>query len=258
MTDYEQEQADEIEALQSILMDDIEEVDGMSSDGLGAEGRCFIITIAPKHEDEDEPTEIPMRIALAFMHTVNYPDESPVLKVRSKRGVRTEDVKKLQALLEEQVEENLGMAMIFTLVTFAKEWFIELVNGPVEEEGEIDENDSAAAREEAEQKKFEAQRAQGTPVTAETWQAWFTRFAAEMALEKAKNQAAVALQKRTKPTGRELFEKGTAGTFEGEDDADFDEDFDEDFDDDDLLDEYLAEHSETALAAAQAELTSKG
>jgi hypothetical protein len=43
--------------------------------------RCFSITIAPKDEDEEEPTDIPIRLSFAFAHTPEYPDAPPLLKV---------------------------------------------------------------------------------------------------------------------------------------------------------------------------------
>ena len=60
--------------------------------------------------------------------------------------------------------ENLGMAMIFTLVQFAKDWFIELVQGVQESAGEIDEHDSEAVREEAAAKAREEKRKLGACV----------------------------------------------------------------------------------------------
>eukprot|EP00959_Pyramimonas_sp_CCMP1952_P276759 5785175-Pyramimonas_sp.AAC.2 len=60
-TDYAMEQEMEIEALEAILMDEFKEVDGQGSDGLDVDTRCFMITIAPKDADEEEPTEIPGR-----------------------------------------------------------------------------------------------------------------------------------------------------------------------------------------------------
>ena len=35
------------------------EVDGQGPDGLNVDTRCFLITVAPKDADEEEPTEIP-------------------------------------------------------------------------------------------------------------------------------------------------------------------------------------------------------
>ena len=81
MTDYEGEQEMEVEALQAILMNDIAEIPSEES-GLGTSARCFQITVSPMDDDEDEPTDIPVRLAVIFAHTPTYPDEPPHLKVR--------------------------------------------------------------------------------------------------------------------------------------------------------------------------------
>ena len=64
MTDYASEQAMEVEALQAILAEDFEEIDATAApDGLlsgpGAVGPAYMLTVAPKDTDEEEPTEIP-------------------------------------------------------------------------------------------------------------------------------------------------------------------------------------------------------
>lgn len=38
-----------------------------------------------------------------------------------------EDLKSLQNLVDEQIQENLGMAMIYTIVTAAQEWMLDKV-----------------------------------------------------------------------------------------------------------------------------------
>lgn len=45
------------------------------------------------------------------------------------QGLSDADVKQLQGVLEEQVEANLGMAMIYTLIGVAQEWLNEKVGG---------------------------------------------------------------------------------------------------------------------------------
>jgi hypothetical protein len=50
------------------------------------------------------------------------PDEPPCLRLRAVRGLSDADLAAGKAFLMDQVMENLGMAMIFTLVGAAKEW----------------------------------------------------------------------------------------------------------------------------------------
>eukprot|EP00955_Chlamydomonas_euryale_P021333 225709-Chlamydomonas_euryale.AAC.2 len=59
---------------------------------------------------------------LLFAHTATYPDTPPCLRLRSVRGLSDADIAAGLAHLQGHVQENLGMAMIFTLITEAKEW----------------------------------------------------------------------------------------------------------------------------------------
>lgn len=245
MTDYGQDQEMEIEALQAILMDDIREVDGNES-GLDAQGRCFQITLSPKDEDEDEPTDIPVRVALTFSHTANYPDEPPLLVLKSLQGMKAEDLRLLKEKLEQEAMENLGMAMIYTLVTSAKEWLREKF-GHTEDFENGDDEDAA---------KDEIIVPHGEAVTMETFNAWRERFEAEQALERAKlmPDSSLTAAKEKKLTGRQWFESGRALVTKGakptieesegeeEEDIDFDEDFEDD--EEDMLEHYLTERSE--------------
>ncbi|KAG0571490.1 hypothetical protein KC19_VG015700 [Ceratodon purpureus] len=92
MTDHEAEQEMEIEALQAILMDDIEEVPSGES-GLVTAARCFHIRVSSMDNDEEEPTDIPVQLAVIFAHTPTNPDAAPLLKVRSLQGIIDADIR---------------------------------------------------------------------------------------------------------------------------------------------------------------------
>lgn len=232
----------EIEALQAILMDEIKEIDCNES-GLNTGGRCFQIILSPEDDDEDESTDIPVRVALTFSHTPNYPDEPPRLGVKSLQGMRSDDLKTLREKLEQEALENLGMAMIYTLVTSAKEWLTEKYSSNADF-GDEDDEDTA---------KDDVITPHGEIVTVETFLAWRERFEAEQALERAKliPDSALTAPKEKKLTGRQWFEsgavKGSKTTVEeSEEEEEEDIDFDEDFEDDeeDMLEHYLTEKSE--------------
>ncbi|XP_058068160.1 uncharacterized protein LOC131217277 isoform X1 [Magnolia sinica] len=247
MSDYAQEQEMEIEALQAILMDDIKEIDSSDS-GLSTNNQCFQITLSPQDDDLDESIYTPVELALIFSHTEKYPDEPPLLNVKSLRGIKPEDLKILKEKLQREASENLGMAMVYTLVTSAKEWLCEKFGQDAQVE-ESEENDTA---------KDDIIIPHGEPVTVETFLAWRERFEAELALERAKlmPESALTVSKEKKLSGRQWFESGravakgavqvTEGS-EGEDEEDIE--FDDDFEDDeeeDMLDHYLAERSEVS------------
>ncbi|KAJ9190303.1 hypothetical protein P3X46_001519 [Hevea brasiliensis] len=245
MTDYGPEQEMEIEALEAILMDDFKEIHSSES-GLDTSNRCFQITISPQDDDADDPMDTPVQLALIFSHTEKYPDESPLLNVKSIRGIQTVDLRILKEKLEQEASENLGMAMIYTLVTSAKEWLSEKYGQDASNENIEDEQ---AAKEDIIVPHGEA-------VTVDTFLAWRERFEAELALERAKlmPESALTAPKEKKLTGRQWFEsggaKGAAPIKEGsdeedEEDIDFDDDDFED-DEEDMLEHYLAEKSDSS------------
>ncbi|XP_031389230.1 RWD domain-containing protein 1 [Punica granatum] len=245
MTDYAAEQEMEIEALRAILMDDFKDIHSSES-GLNTSSPCFQITISPQDDEADDTTNIPVQLGLIFSHTGKYPDEPPLLNVTSLRGIQTDDLKTLKEKLQQEASENLGMAMVYTLVTSAKDWLSERF-------GQSDGADNTGEEEAA---KDDIIVPHGEAVTMETFLAWRERFEAELALERAKlmPESALTAPKEKKLTGRQWFEsgrastKGTAVATEGSDDEeDEDVDFDDDdFEDDeeDMLEHYLAEKSE--------------
>ncbi|XP_048594436.1 RWD domain-containing protein 1 isoform X1 [Brassica napus] len=277
MTEYKEEQEMEIEALESILADDFKEIHSSES-GLNTSNRCFQITVTPQDDDLEESSSIPpgyyysfknkipllyhmlllwffsvldlliclaVQLGLVFSHTENYPDEAPLLDVKSIRGIHVGDLTILKEKLEQEATENLGMAMMYTLASSAKDWLSEHY-------GQDDGDDYA---EEEAAKEDEVIVPHGEPVTLETFVAWRERYEAELALERAKlmPESALTAPKEKKLTGRQWFESGKArGTVvtadqESEDEDDEDIDFeDEDFEDDeeDMLEHYLAEKSD--------------
>ncbi|KAJ6947569.1 RWD domain-containing protein 1-like [Populus alba x Populus x berolinensis] len=251
MTDYGQEQEMEIEALEAILMDEFKEVHSSES-GLNTSKRCFQITISPQDDDTDESTDIPVQLGLVFCHTEKYPDEPPLLNVKSLRGIQTDDLKTLKEKLEQEASENLGMAMVYTLVTSAKEWLSERYSQDASNE-DI-ENEEAA--------KDDVIVPHGEPVTVETFLAWRERFEAELALERAKlmPESALTAPKEKKLTGRLWYESGKAkgaiavdegSDVEDEEEIDFDDDDFED-DEEDMLEHYLAEKSDSSHSSRKA------
>ncbi|CAA6672667.1 unnamed protein product [Spirodela intermedia] len=251
-SDYTAEQEMEIEALEAILMDEFSEIDSRES-GLGTDGRCFQILLSPQYFDHSpyhselgtiKLNDIQTQLALIFSHTTNYPDEPPLLNLKSIRGLKQEDLAKLKEKLQQEASENLGMAMVYTLVTSAKEWLTEKF-GQDETVEDDDEDDSA---------KEDIIIPHGEPVTVETFMAWRERYEAELALERAKlmPESALVAPKEKRLTGRQWFESGRAATKgavavaegseeEEEEDVDFEDDFE---DEDDMLEHYLAERSD--------------
>ncbi|XP_050235216.1 uncharacterized protein LOC126683386 [Mercurialis annua] len=249
MTDYVQEQEMEIEALEAILMDEFKEIHSSES-GLNTSNRCFQITISLQDDDEEYSTATPGQLALIFSHTEKYPDEPPLLNVQSIRGIQSSDLKALKGMLEQEATENLGMAMVYTLVSSAKEWLSEKFKQIA---GGDNSEDEVAA-------KDEVIIPHGEAVTVETFLAWRERFEAELALERAKlmPEAVLSITKEKKLSGRQWFESGKAKGAaavneeideEDEEEIDFDDDDFED-DEDDMLEHYLAEKTDSSSRRA--------
>ncbi|KAM0873638.1 hypothetical protein ACQ4PT_037930 [Festuca glaucescens] len=240
--DYEQEQEMELEALQSILMDDIKEIDPSES-GIDTTARCFEILLSPQDDDFDEAAHVPVQMALIFAHTEKYPDEPPLVNVKSVRGIKPEDLTSLKEKLEQEATENLGMAMVYTLLDSAKEWLTE----------KYGQNAGDGESEEIEEPAEEVIVPHGEAVTVESFMAWRERFEAELALQRAKlmPDSALTAPKEKRLTGRQYFEsgrhivKGASTLAEEDDEEEEDIEFDEDFEDDeeDMLEHFLAEQT---------------
>lgn len=246
--DYAGEQEMEVEALQAILMDDLVEYEGNLPGGWVATGSTYKVVIDPAEEGDEEP-EYPVKAELLFAHTPNYPEDPPSIKLRSVTGLSDADLAEATNVLNQQIEANLGMAMIYTLIGAAKEWLQERAgSGPsVDPEAQ-----RKKEQDEMERKRAEA-RAHGTAVTQENFAAWKAKFDAEQAALKAKLvEAGKDDDKARRLTGKQFFVRqaaigegdnlGDAVSEDGED-VDYaaeaaaaaaeDDDDDEDYDPDD-------------------------
>ncbi|KAK9829546.1 hypothetical protein WJX72_006404 [[Myrmecia] bisecta] len=234
----------EIEALQAILMEEFQELPGSKPAGWDTDAPCYLITILPSQEDAEASTSgVEVGIEIVFAHTPSYPDEAPLVKARSIRGLSPEDLAQLQALLEQTAQENLGMAMIYALVSAAQEWLRDKVLGDGAGEAVLDPEEAKKRREEEEERKLAEIRSHGTPVTPQTFVEWKQRFDAEIAAIKARSQDSTAKEVDKGPTGKEFFLQQEALGKEAEEESEVPED-DED---------YEAEYAAEANAEAKAE-----
>lgn len=159
----------------------------------------------------------------------SYPDEPPHLDLSPPQNSSSQhpyfsvssDKETLLSGLEETIQENLGMAMIFTLVTTLKENAEQLIIDRRAEAAQAREEILLAAERE-ENKKFH-----GTPVTPETFLKWREGFVKEMEEEelRAEEQRLADMKKsRVKEekrlTGKQLWERGLVGKVDEGDDED--------------------------------------
>lgn len=170
-------------------------------------------------------------ILLLVRYPANYPDEAPDLSILSSPDAPkhpyldvSSDRDQLLAALEPTIEENLGIAMIFTIVMALKESAENLIS----ERAQVARDAHAAVIAKAEEE--ENRRFTGTPVTRESFLAWRVKFGTEMEeVERLRAEEAAAEDKRKKSanskddiklTGRQLWERGLVG--KGEEDIEED------------------------------------
>ncbi|XP_050440868.1 RWD domain-containing protein 1 [Adelges cooleyi] len=185
--DYKEEQQNEIDALDSIYC-----------------GEMTILTTEPYYQFEipvksdefdSDQHDIGLSCCLKFEYIEKYPDEPPIVEIENVVGFEEEEENELKEYLLQQARENVGMVMIFTLVSAAQEWMNE--NSDREKKKKEDDEEKKREREmEAELKRFE-----GTKVTVESFLRWKFQFEEDMGVLKKRNEE----DKGKKMTGRELF-----------------------------------------------------
>lgn len=190
----------------------------------------YRISITPDlANDHDENPEPPV-ILLSVSYPENYPDIAPNLDISAPPNAAkypfldvSEDKAQLLQSVTSTIEENLGMAMVFTLVATLKEAAEQLI---MERQGALQaEKDREAAKvEEEENRKFH-----GTVVTEKSFLQWRERFQAEMSererrereereAEEKKKRGGKAEEK--KMSGRQLWEGGLVGKVDEEEEGD--------------------------------------
>ncbi|KAH3918194.1 hypothetical protein HBH56_033050 [Parastagonospora nodorum] len=213
-----EDQQEEREVLESIFPAEITDVSE-------TEFRIAIKLDDGRHEDDETEEEEPT-IILNVQYPPNYPDEAPRLDITQPPNAPKhiyldiqEDKSRLLSSLTETIEENLGMAMVFTLVTVLKD-SAELLITERQNAKQALADIEAAKLEEEENKKF-----QGEAVTRESFLAWRERFYGEQeemerrAIEEkeAEDKKARVKKEEKKMTGRELWEKGLVGKMDDDD-----------------------------------------
>lgn len=235
MTDYAEDQKNEIEALQSIYPDEIEILEEEPQ-------YMFKIKVVP--QDAENFPDHAMSAEIQFSYTSDYPDSAPLIEFVSNDNMDDGQLDSLMDLMKTQAEENLGMAMIFTLISAVQEHMTDMMEKAAKDKVEAEER-RVREEEEAERKRFE-----GTRVTVETFMAWKLKFDAEIAeMRRLKGYDDSAAKK---PTGKALFLSDNTmndsdvkflqaegdtlevdeSLFENMGDLDLDDDFDDDDDDD--------------------------
>lgn len=183
---YQEDQANEVEALDSIYCGDMEI--------LSSDPHKFKIPIATE-EYLAEEEENGLACKLVFTFTPTYPDEAPEVEIEDQINFEDNHEKMLLEHLHKTIEENIGMEMIFSLVSSAQEFLNERWD---DHKRDLEEAKAQKLREqeEAERKKFE-----GTRVTVETFMKWKLEFEESTGIAAKREKT----NDNKKLTGRELF-----------------------------------------------------
>ncbi|XP_028837578.1 RWD domain-containing protein 1 [Denticeps clupeoides] len=189
MTDYGEEQRNELEAIESIYPD--------SFTVLSEAPTSFTITVTSEAGQNDETVEV----TLKFTYVEKYPDDPPMWDIHSQQNLEDADIEDVLSLLKVQAEENLGMVMIFTLVSAVQEKLNEIVD-QIKSRQEEEKKRKEKEAEEAEKVAF-----QGTIVTIETFLSWKAQFEQEVNELKKKKQKEEEQSGKNKLTGKQLFER---------------------------------------------------
>ncbi|KAF8628440.1 hypothetical protein AX15_003956 [Amanita polypyramis BW_CC] len=171
------------------------------------------IEIIAEPDDPLDGTE-QLKVTLCVHYTDTYPDELPEMSLKVDEGsVDDRDLNNLMSQLRAAGEENIGMAMTFTLVTLLREKLSQLIRIKAERE----------KQEEIERERRLLQafsRTRGTPVTVESFRTWKIKFDKELAIKKAQEEVeklkAMTPKEREeckrlafRVSGRYLFERNT-------------------------------------------------
>jgi hypothetical protein len=179
------------------------------------------IVLDVKHDDDDSESE-PPTILLNVSYPEAYPDVAPNLDLSTPPNAPrhplldvAEDKTTLLAALDTTVEESLGMAMVFTLVSTLKDTAETLISER-QNQAQQARNAEAAKVDEEENRKFH-----GTAVTRDSFLKWRSKFRQEMedretaekeekeAEERKKRGGKVGDEKKL--TGKQLWERGLVG-----------------------------------------------
>jgi len=215
-----EEQIEEREVLDSIFPEEIQDISDTE----------FRISVLLDITNDDDDDSEPPTVILQVKYPEDYPEEPPTLDLLPPPNAPTHtyfsvasDKDTLLDGLKETIEENMGMAMIFTIYSTLKDNAEQLIAERQAAARAVHEQKLLAAEQE-ENKKFH-----GTPVTPETFMSWRKDFRKEMEelklREEEADEAAEKKKNRGKDTvvqltGKQLWERGLAGKIEEDEDYD--------------------------------------
>ena len=211
-----EDQKEEREVLDSIFPDEIQDISDTE----------YRVSISLDVNDESEEEPQSPTIILNVRYPQDYPDEAPMLDITQPPNAAKyehvdiqEDKARLLDALQPTIEENMGMAMVFTLVSTLKD-AAELLISERQQAVQAQKDFESRLAEEEENRKFE-----GEKVTRESFLAWREKFKQEMEEEKARKAAEQEAEEKKKRgkleekklSGKQLWQQGLVGKVAEED-----------------------------------------
>ncbi|OQO04852.1 hypothetical protein B0A48_07869 [Cryoendolithus antarcticus] len=216
-----EDQVEEREVLSSIFPDEITDVDESSY------RISMLLDITPQPGDDTPPPTLLLNVK----YPPTYPDIAPGLDISQPPNASKhphldvhEDKTRLLEALEPVIEENLGMAMIFTLYSSLKDSAEALITS--RQHAEESKHEAVKRQAEAEEnRKFE-----GEKVTRESFLQWSDGFKREIEEAKVRRVLEVEAEEKKKRgrveekklTGKQLWEQGLVGKVVEDDDEEED------------------------------------
>jgi len=168
MCDNKEDQNEELEVLESIYG----ETFNMISDSPA--------TFSLQASSEEDEEVVTFGVDMTFTYTSEYPQEAPLYELElldgdEDDGTNTDEfLDRVRAVIEEQIEENLGTVMVYTIVAEVQEF----VNNMKDEIKQKREDETERIR--LEEKEAEERKCQGTRVTVASFLEWKTNFMEEL------------------------------------------------------------------------------
>lgn len=213
MAEYKEEQEDEMEALESIFVEDYKCIHDVASGNPE-----FEILLWPEEGGEDESNNF-VGVVLNCAYPPTYPEVVPRIKIRVLKGLSEQEAEELLAVANSSARDEVGCPGLFAVCEEVKEWLRE----HNEDKGDGSAFAQMQLRAKRAAKKAEEQRAkecrqrkedaakisaaevkkqqEGTALTVERFNNWNQVFIAEVRAKRGLNNAS------NKQTGREIFEK---------------------------------------------------
>ena len=179
MTDYEEEQEMELEALEAIFDEEFK------PDPEQPETKFAVVI--------NDLEFLSKEIVLDFKYPPTYPDVPAEFDIQPTLQLTNDQKERVREAMAAAAEEEAGNAMIFAMITAAKDWLTENFDA----DNEVEEAEKTVAPELTQEER-------GTPVTKDNFIEWHAAFLTQM-------RAQGKWAEKPKPaglTGRPLFEGG--------------------------------------------------